>query len=137
MSAPASVANARHRSRRRHDDEQVVVLVVRNRHINSGERFENRRQRVRVTHDEHDVGRMRLDLHDEQSSVFRADLLDRNTSLRGQRLCRVLRALELCREMSFTPPSASIAASFCARASPAADNGGSVWACMPASARSA
>src|SRR5262245_11835907 len=94
----ASVANARHRSRRRHDDEQVVIFVVRNRHINADERFENRRQRVRVTDDEHDVIRMRLDLRDEQSGVCRANLLDRNASLHGQRLCRVLRALELGRE---------------------------------------
>jgi len=34
-----SVAEARHRSRRGHD-EQVAVLVVRNRHLNTDERFE-------------------------------------------------------------------------------------------------
>src|SRR5262249_48197023 len=118
-------------------DEQVVVLIVRNRHIGADERLKNRRQCVRVTDDEHDVIRMRLDLRDEQSRVFRANLLEHNAGFHGQRLSRVLCALELGRKMSLTPASASIAASFCARASPAADNGGSVWACMPASARSA
>src|SRR5215471_16305078 len=96
-----SEANARHRSRRRHDDEQVVVLVVRNRHLDAGESLEDRRQGVRVTDDEHYVIGMRLDLRDQQSGVFRANLLDRNAGLRGQRLCRVLRALELGRENVF------------------------------------